>query len=130
MICIASLRSFIVRTANLRCCSYPRREGQIGHFWRDLDSKLEVNWPQRNYHKFRVIATFMAEQGASPETSTIGNELSEKDYADEREVGYASLQRWLEKVYTVAPFGGTYFHRSSGHDRMNQSLIKVRFMRS
>ncbi|KAK8934782.1 hypothetical protein KSP39_PZI014517 [Platanthera zijinensis] len=29
-----------------------------------------------------------------------------------------------------APFGGTYFHRSSGHDRMNRTLIKSRFMRS
>ncbi|KAK8955670.1 putative protein phosphatase 2C 52 [Platanthera guangdongensis] len=90
MICVASLRSFMVRTANLRCCSYLRREGQIGRFWRDLDSKLEVNWPQKNYHKFRAITTLMAEQGATRETSTIVNELPEKDYADEREVGYAS----------------------------------------
>ncbi|KAK8923873.1 hypothetical protein KSP39_PZI019654 [Platanthera zijinensis] len=28
-----------------------------------------------------------------------------------------------------APFVGTYFHRSSGYDRMNRTLINVRFMR-
>ncbi|KAK8960481.1 ATP-dependent helicase BRM [Platanthera guangdongensis] len=40
------------------------------------------------------------------------------------------LQKETREKQLKAPFGGAYFHRLSGHDRMNQDLIKVRFMRS
>ncbi|KAK8945244.1 hypothetical protein KSP39_PZI008525 [Platanthera zijinensis] len=34
----------------------------------------------------------------------------------------------LVDLVIKGPFGRTYFHRSSGYDRMNQIIIKIRFM--
>ncbi|KAK8955318.1 hypothetical protein KSP40_PGU012115 [Platanthera guangdongensis] len=36
----------------------------------------------------------------------------------------------LEQIASSVPFERTYFYRSSGYDRMNQTLIEVRFMQS
>ncbi|KAK8965409.1 hypothetical protein KSP40_PGU004510 [Platanthera guangdongensis] len=51
--------------------------------------------------------------------------------------GEASSRYLLKSLCSVylktvhdAPFGRTYFHRSSGYDRMNRTLIMTRFMLS
>ncbi|KAI0492001.1 hypothetical protein KFK09_026264 [Dendrobium nobile] len=89
MVCVGSLRSFIVRTGNLKRQSSSGRKGQIGCFG-DLDAKLLVSFPQKNYLGFRAIVTLMAESGTTTEAGAVAYTFPEKDFDEEREGGYAS----------------------------------------
>lgn len=89
MVCVGSLRSFIVRTGNLKRQSSSGRKGQIGCFG-DLDAKLLVSFPQKNYLGFRAIVTLMAESGTTTEAGAVTYTFPEKDFDEEREGGYAS----------------------------------------
>ncbi|KAH0466508.1 hypothetical protein IEQ34_003746 [Dendrobium chrysotoxum] len=89
MVCIASLRSFIGRTTNLKWCSSSRRKWEIAFCWRDLNARLRVNWAQ-SYRRLRGIATMMADSTATGGPRTVINALPEKGYHEGGEVGYAS----------------------------------------
>ncbi|PKA54083.1 putative protein phosphatase 2C 52 [Apostasia shenzhenica] len=83
MVCVASLRSFAVRAANLGCCS---SSGRVP--WRDVDARRRVIYPE-SCRRFRAIVTMMADSFLS-EPSTVSIALEEKVYAEEGERGYAS----------------------------------------
>lgn len=87
---IASLRSFIVKTGNLRRWSSSGRTGQTGSLRWDLDVKLRASLPQKIYLRFRAIGTLMAQSGTPPEAGAIANTFLVKDCDEAREVGYAS----------------------------------------
>ncbi|KAG0493862.1 hypothetical protein HPP92_004856 [Vanilla planifolia] len=89
MVCIASLRTFSVRAANLRGFSFSRGKGHIGICLRDLNARLRLKW-LHSYCSFGDIAKMMAESGATMGVGAIVNALPEKDYFEGGEVGYAS----------------------------------------
>ncbi|XP_008789334.1 probable protein phosphatase 2C 52 isoform X1 [Phoenix dactylifera] len=82
MVCITSLRNFVVRATNLRGFS-TSRQGHLKVWGSNLDAKLEVNYPKR-HRMFRAITKMVVDSSATPEPPrAIINVLPKKDREDD-----------------------------------------------